>query len=336
MLEFQWLWVFLLLPLPWLVNRYGKRLDVNRQSSVAVPFIDELVTAGASVSRGLGGERKSVCWWLGLLSWIFLVISAANPYWLGEPVPQEQKGRDIMLAVDLSDSMQAQDFILRGRRLDRLTATQIVAKDFIERRKGDRIGLVLFGTQAYLQTPLTADLKTVQQFLNEAAIGLAGKRTAIGDAIGLTIKHLNTTDNPEKIMVLLTDGTNTAGVLEPLQAAELAKAEGVKIYTIGIGGELQVQQGFMGFFQMNQTPELDEELLRSIAATTGGKYYRARNFEELMDIYNQLDLVEPIAIEGNEYRPITSLYVLPLVCGILLLCLAVVLPAFSLKIGNKS
>jgi len=209
----------------------------------------------------------------------------------------------MMLAVDLSASMQERDFVFKGQRLNRLMATQLVASDFIQRREGDRIGLVLFGDQAYLQSPLT------------------------WDAIGLTVKRLRETDNPNRVMVLLTDGTNTAGALEPLQAAKLAREEGVKIYTIGIGRDSS-QDGLMGglFGSFgSRSPELDERALTAIAEQTGGAYYRARDLNELVGIYDQLDALEPVSRAQNDYRPVIALYPWPLAAALLILALVALL-----------
>jgi len=258
-------------------------------------------------------------WWLAMLAWALLVIAAAGPRWLGEPIPQQREGRELMLAIDLSASMQARDFVFQGQRLNRLMATQLVASDFIQRREGDRIGLVLFGEQAYLQAPLTWDRATVQQLLDEAQIGLAGKRTAIGDAIGLTVKRLRDSDNPNKVMVLLTDGTNTAGALQPLQAAKLAADEGIRIYSIGIGRDSSQNGLFGGLLQGQQAAEIDEKTLTQVAQRTGGQYYRARDLSELVSIYDQLDELEPVSREQSYYRPQVSLYPWPLAAALLIL-----------------
>ena len=317
MFEFTWIWVLALLPLPWLVKRFTRPVSLQRQSAVKVPFMDDLIAAGAAPQTE-SMATQSRLWWLGFLAWALLLVAAAGPRWLGEPIPQQREGREMMLAIDLSASMQERDFVFQGRRLNRLTATQLVASDFIQRREGDRIGLVLFGDQAYLQAPLTYDRGTVQTLLDEAQIGLAGQRTAIGDAIGLTVKRLRDSDNPNKVMVLLTDGTNTAGALESLQAAKLAADEGVKIYSIGIGRDSTDDGLFGSFFQPQRAPELDEKTLTAIAEQTGGKYYRARDLSELVTIYDQLDQLEPVSRDQNYFRPQVSLYHWPLAIALLL------------------
>jgi Ca-activated chloride channel family protein len=181
------------------------------------------------------------------------------------------------LIVDLSGSMEEQDFQLNGQWVDRLTATKAVANDFIGRRVGDRVGLILFGREAYLQTPLTFDRKTVKTLLDEAVIGLAGKETAIGDAIGLAIRTLDDAgvEQGRRVAILLTDGANTAGAVDPLKAAELAAQRNLVIYTVGIGADALTVRSLFGVRQINPSADLDEAALTAIADKTGGKYWRA-------------------------------------------------------------
>ena len=223
-------------------------------------------------------------------------------------------GRDLMLAVDLSGSMQERDFSLNGRRVDRLTATKAVAGEFIERREGDRLGLILFGEQAYLQVPLTFDRRTVRTLLDEALINIAGKKTAIGDAIGLAVKRLRAKEG-DRILILLSDGQNTAGEIEPARAAQLAAQEQLKIYTIGIGADAG-----SSFFGMNigGGSDLDEASLTRIAESTGGRYYRARNTRQLAEIYSEIERLEPIEIDTQTYRPVQSLFHWPLALAFIL------------------
>ncbi|MCG8325261.1 MAG: VWA domain-containing protein, partial [Thiotrichales bacterium] len=219
---------------------------------------------------------------------------------------------DLMLAVDLSESMQQDDFIIRGQRVDRLTATKWVAGDFIERRVGDRIGLILFGERAYLQAPLTFDRETVRTLLYESAIGLAGGKTAIGDGIGLAVKRLREQTDTDRVLVLLTDGANTAGNVFPKEAAERAAGEGLKIYTIGIGADESLVQSLFGTRRYNPSRDLDEATLKAIAEVTGGHYFRARDTAELEQIYSILDQLEPVEQDVQRFRPRTSLYYWPL------------------------
>ena len=210
------------------------------------------------------------------------------------------------------------DFEINGKRVDRLTATKYVASEFIKRREGDRLGLILFGRQAYLQTPLTFDLVTVETFLQESAIDLAGKETAIGDAIGLAIKRLQDKSQESRVLILLTDGANTAGEVQPIKAAELAAEVGLKIYTIGIGADEMLRRSFFGTRRVNPSADLDEEALTAIAQKTGGRYFRARNTKELEDIYTLLDKLEPLEQEAKSFRPVTALYYWPLGLAIVL------------------
>jgi Ca-activated chloride channel family protein len=220
--------------------------------------------------------------------------------------------------------MEAEDFQLAGRLVDRLTATKAVASSFIRRRTGDRLGLILFGRNAYLQAPLTFDRTTVESLLLESAIGLAGSKTAIGDAIGLAVKRLR--DNPasSRVLILLTDGANTAGAVGPIKAASLAAQAGLKIYSIGIGADEMLAPSLIGMQRVNPSRQLDEETLRAIAERTGGRYFRARDTAQLERIYDLLDELEPVTEEAQPFRPTVSLYAWPLGAA-LALCIALLL-----------
>jgi len=204
---------------------------------------------------------------------------------------------------------------LAGRRVDRLTATKAVASDFIERREGDRIGLILFGERAYLQVPLTLDRKTVNILLMEAFIGLAGEKTAIGDAITLAVRRVHEAEKDvgDQVLVLLTDGANTAGEVQPLKAAELAQQVGLRIYTIGIGAEqLEVASLIGGRRRINPSADLDEDTLTEIARLTGGRYFRATDTASLQGIYKLVDELEPVEEPESGFRPVKSYYFYPL------------------------
>jgi Ca-activated chloride channel family protein len=255
---------------------------------------------------------------------LLLIAAATRPVWQGEPIEQAMSGRDLMLAVDLSGSMEIADFVLRGSKVDRLTATKAVAGEFIERRVGDRVGLVLFGERAYLQAPLTFDRKTVRTLLDESVIGLAGDKTAIGDAIGLAVKRLKDNPKDQRVLILLSDGANTAGTVAPLQAAELAAKEGLKVYTIGIGADEMVIRDLLGSRKVNPSQDLDEPTMRGIAEKTGGRYFRARDVKELENIYQMLDDLEPVERDKRYYRPQTELYPWPLGAALLLAAFLVI------------
>ncbi|MFM8443761.1 MAG: vWA domain-containing protein, partial [Methylococcus sp.] len=281
MIDFVWFWLFLALPLPWLVRRFAPAARAGSGAALRTPFLDDL--QGLPSSRG-GAAPPGTLPWQALVVWALLVLAAARPVWQGEPIEQGVSGRDLMLAVDLSGSMEMNDFVLKGRKVDRLTATKAVAGQFIERRVGDRVGLILFGERAYLQAPLTFDRATVHTLLEESVIGLAGDKTAIGDAIGLGVKRLRDNPKDQRVLILLSDGANTAGAVSPLQAADLAAREGLKVYTIGIGADEMVVRDLLGSRKVNPSQDLDEPTMRGIAEKTGGRYFRARDVRELEDI----------------------------------------------------
>ncbi len=313
MIHFYWPWLFLLLPLPLLVRQFFSASISAEQAALRVPFLDDFDNGQRSVIA----TQKPWQLWMAAFAWFLLVIACTRPQWLGEPIEQSISGRDLMLAVDLSESMTAQDFILENQSVDRLTAIKAIAEDFIQRRVGDRVGLVLFGTQAYLQTPLTFDRKTVATLLDESAIGLAGESTAIGDAIGLAIKRLKNKEANSRVLILLTDGANTAGEISPLKAAELAANQHLKIYTIGVGADEMEVRSFFGTRKVNPSQDLDEKTLTAIAQTTGGRYFRARDTEELSKIYQLLDALEPVEKDKRYFRPHTELYFWPLAGALL-------------------
>jgi Ca-activated chloride channel family protein len=317
MIELAWPWVFLLLPLPWLARRFLAAAD--RHAALRVPFLDELEQLPAARQNGARYNMRPL--WLAGLAWLLLIVASARPQWLGDPVERAVSGRDLMMAVDLSGSMAISDFMLEGQQVDRLTATKSVAGQFIERRAGDRIGLILFGDLAYLQAPLSFDRKTVRTLLDESVIGLAGEKTAIGDAIGLAVKRLRENPADQRVLILLSDGANTAGEVKPLQAAELAAREGLKIYTIGVGADEMLVRDFFGTRRVNPSEDLDEDTMKAIAEKTGGRYFRARDTRELAEIYGLLDQLEPVEKDKRYYRPHTELYPWPL-AGALLLAFA--------------
>ena len=314
-LEFTLPWILLLLPLPWLVYRFAKPAN-RQQSALLIPFYNDLPLQD-SVSSPVASNRAPL--FLSVLAWLFLLIAAAGPRWVGDPVELPVTGRDTLMAVDLSNSMSQTDLSLNGREANRLEVVKDVVSTFIDGRKGDRVGLVLFGTQAYLQTPLTFDIETVRTLLNEATIGIAGPLTAIGDAIGMSVKQLRKRPKDQRVMILLTDGDNTAGSLSPLKAAELAQREGVTIYTVGVGAEEMVLPGIFGSSfgaqRVNPSADLDEKTLNTIAQQTGGRYFRARSADELKEIYTIIDRLEPVELSKETFRPIKELFYWPLGLG---------------------
>jgi Ca-activated chloride channel family protein len=316
MIHVEWPWLLLLLPLPWLLRWLLPAQTDSQQTALKVPFLDDF---GVGETRVVSAVKPWALW-LASLAWLCLVLAVARPQWLGEPLEQAVSGRDLMLAVDVSGSMQEKDFVIKGQQVDRLTALKQVAGEFIQRRTGDRLGLVLFGTQAYLHVPLTFDRNTLQTLLNEAFIGITEDepQTSIGDAIGLSIKRLQDQKTDSKVLILLTDGANTAGELSPLKAAELAASAQLKIYTIGIGADEMLVRSLFGTRRVNPSADLDEKTLTAIAETTGGRYFRARSSEELAQIYALLDQLEPVEKDKQFFRPRSELFHWPLAIALLI------------------
>ena len=306
-IEFYWPWLFILLPLPLLVALVIPRAPVVTPAALRIPFFEALEPGLATHSQ----QRSGLWEILALIGWALLVIAAARPQSIGDSIELPVSGRSLMMAVDISGSMMNEDMRIASQTVTRLTAVKAVAGDFIERRKGDRLGLILFGSQAYLQTPLTFDRKTLNTLLDEAQMGLAGKKTAIGDAIGLAVKRLREQPKQNRVLILLTDGANTAGNVEPLKAADLAAQEGIKIYTIGVGTDAQMVRTPFGFSQVGGS-DLDEPTLQAIALKTGGEYFRARDVKSLQKIYQIMDKMEPVSEDSLTYRPVEERYQWPL------------------------
>ena len=316
MLEFTWPWVFLILPLPLLIYRVLSRAP-RQEAALYVPFFSMLSRLQSENENLTSGRLLNLI--LCTLIWILLVLAASRPQWLGEPVQLPSTGRDLMLSVDISGSMEAQDMVVGNRQASRIDVVKAVVGDFVERREGDRLGLILFAAHAYIQAPLTFDRETVGQLLEEAEIGIIEESaTAIGDAIGLSVIHLRSRPENSRVLVLLTDGVNNAGAVSPEQAGQLAQQESIKIYTIGIGADQVVQRTFFGARAINPSAELDEAVLTQIAESTGGRYFRARDVNDLVDIYEELDLLETIEQDEQTYRPTRVLFYWPLGIGIII------------------
>ena len=320
MFEFVWPWVFALLPLPWALRLLLPPAD-SGEAALKVSFLDEL--------EGLSGRRANArlpAWRQRapfLLIWLLLLIAAARPQWLGDPLPIAASGRDLLVAVDVSGSMDYPDMHWNNDEVSRLVLVQHLLGDFLEGREGDRVGLILFGSQAFVQAPLTFDRRTVRIWLDEARIGIAGKNTAIGDAIGLALKRLRLRPANSRVLVLVTDGANNGGQIDPVTAARLAADEGVRIYPIGIGADSD-KSGVQGLLGLNPSLDLDEPTLKQIAELSGGQYFRARDGGQLEQISLTLDALEPVAQQPTQARPAIALYHWPL-SGALLLSLLLVL-----------
>ena len=310
----EWLWplAFLLVPAPILV-RWLIKASKKKQPALTVPSLEGFsgLTANESFSATLSTVKLIILW----LAWILLIAAVARPQWVGEMVSLPTTGRDLMLAIDISGSMATEDMQVNNDYVDRLSVVKAVISQFLDARKGDRVGLVLFGTNAYVQAPLTFDLKSVKKLMIEAPVGIAGGKTAIGDAIGLTVKRLRERQNEEKVVILLTDGANNVGEIPPIKAAELASVDGIKIYTIGVGAEEMRVPSLFGSLAgrtTNPSADLDEETLSKIAEATQGRYFRAKDTSTLAQIYELIDKLEPIEQEPETYRPFQVLYYWPL------------------------
>lgn len=311
MIEFAWPYLFLLLPLPWIVYKLVPAYKMPETAALRIPELADFTGFQSASASSIPLLKSSLLF----LIWCALLTSAARPQWIGDRIEIPQSGRDLMLAVDLSGSMQLPDFEINGKAVDRLTALKWIANDFIEKRKGDRIGLILFGSQAYLQAPLTFDTATVKQLLSESAVGLAGTDTAIGDAIGLAVKQLKNTPESSRVLILLTDGNNNAGELKPEKAAEIASHIHLKIYTVAIGSnEARIQTPF-GTQRIKS--DIDEKTLMMVAEKTGGQYFRAYNTKELVQIYQHIDKLEKIEATKHYYRPTDEMYHWPLAAALI-------------------
>ncbi|WP_149196263.1 vWA domain-containing protein [Luteimonas suaedae] len=325
---FAWPWMLLALPLPWLLRAL---LPAARGGGAAlrVPYGERLRTI--ATARGPARVGGGPALWIGALAWALLCVAAARPQQLGEAVQPPQAGRDLMLAVDLSGSMAEEDMLLGDRIVDRLTAAKAVIADFLDRRAGDRVGLLVFGRRAYAVAPLTLDRDSVREQLLDSVIGLAGRETAIGDAIGLAVKRLRAeTDGAEageRVLILLTDGVNTAGLLEPVKAAELARDARVRIHTIAFGGD-GGELSMFGFRVRGSGggEEMDEATLQRVSAMTGGRMFRARDTAELAGIYAEIDRLEPVQRPAQSVRPRVERYYWPLGLALLLGLDALLLP----------
>lgn len=303
-----WPLMLLLLPLPVLARLLLPATGSNSPALVAPLYTKMVALDDGSPARP--GNRFTFV--MLLLLWLAMVLAAARPQWIGDPVAIPASGRDLLLAVDLSESMLIEDMPVGDVLLPRIDVVKEVVGDFVARRTGDKLGLILFGSQAYLQTPLTFDRETLNLLLQEARIGFAGRATAIGDAIGIAIKRLESRPSDSRVLILLSDGADTASELPPRKAAEIAAQHSIRIYTVGIGADAVVRRSFFGSRVVNPSADLDEDMLTDIAETTGGRYFRAHDPEQLKAIYQALDELEPVAQEEETLRPTKDLFYWPL------------------------
>lgn len=313
MIIFKHLWVFSLLLLPillvWLLPAFKQKT-----LAIRIPFFSLAQQAsGAATTQGEHSNKKHVLLWLSaILIWLSLVVALASPTQLGAPVKSETTSRDIMLAIDLSGSMDEQDFpTANGEKIQRLQAVKNVVSQYIEDRKHDRIGLIVFGTQAYLQVPFTQDLQSAEQLLDNTQVAMAGPHTAIGDAIGLALKTFESSKVDNKVLILLTDGADTGSRMSPLNAAQIAKQSQLKIFTIGIGDE-----------HADGQYRVDFATLKKIASTADGQFYSAQDSQSLEKIYQQIDEIAAVVTPVITTRKETSLVRIPLYFALLVFVIA--------------
>lgn len=309
-LSFIWPWMLAFLPVPWLIHRIIKPVNKQHSPLLAPQIIARIEEQLPAENLVEANQSSSKIPFLAILLWFSLIVAATRPVLYLDATPFQMSGKEMILAVDLSGSMQKADMYLGGDEVNRLVAVKSVVSEFISRRKGDRMGLIVFGTQAFLQSPLTYDLDTVNILLNEAEIGMAGNNTAIGDAIGLTLKHLSKSKTGNSaILILLTDGSNTAGQVDPVDAAEKAKEMGLKIYTVGVG-KVRSRTG-LDMFMTNKS-DMDIDTLTKISDLTGGQFFQANDTEQLGEIYQYINKLESVEHDIYSYRLRTEYYVWPL------------------------
>ncbi len=311
-LSFLWIYAGFALLLPVLVRAFSRAVPEQiRSQALCVPFFKDLPQAKIG---GTGFASSSIAF-IFIAAWIALILAFMRPVSLGEPIYIPQDARQLMLALDVSNSMSEQDFVLNNRRLSRLSAVQALAKEFIKGRQGDAVGLTIFGSEAFIYVPLTQDVTSAAQMLDEIGVGIAGNQTAIGDALAVALKEMSAIEANKKVIVLLSDGVANAGIIAPLEAAQKAKEMGVKVYTVGIGANAG---GIDSFFFLPRGAELDEQTLKQMASITGGEYYRVQNTQDLAQMYAVLDKIEPVSIQGNYTRPQKELFFIPLFIAMIL------------------
>lgn len=298
MLELAYPLALLALPLPflvwWLLPPHRERV-----SALRVPFFEEIVKAsGAEAQSGAVVMRRRWIQRIGaILVWALLVVALAKPEWVGEPIVRTEAARDVMLAIDLSGSMDYRDFPDEsGQTVRRLDAVQRVVEQFVSERHSDRVGLIVFGDKAYLQLPFTRDLQTARELVNLMDVGMAGPRTAVGDAIGLSIKSFESSELDEKLLILLTDGNDTASRMTPINAAEIAKINGIEIYTIGVGDP-----------EATGEDRVDFDTLKAIASRTGGEFFDAGDEATLGQVYQRIDDLAVADVKTTAWRPRESM-----------------------------
>jgi Ca-activated chloride channel family protein len=310
MWQFDYPWLLLLLPLPWFGYRYLPDYREAR-SAVRVPFFGAMSRAVGQAPSQAGTRSNRWQLALNLLVWALLLLAVARPVFVEKPIERQQPVRDLMLAIDLSQSMETTDFTdANGQKIDRLAAVKEVVHGFIDKRKEDRLGLIVFGSGAYPQAPLTLDHASLSLLLDDTGISMAGPNTAIGDAIGLSLKLLEKAKEQEKVLILLTDGNDTSSAITPDHAAQMAAAKGVVIHTIGIGDP-----------DASGEAKVNLNSLQQIAEATGGKFFRAEDRNALDQVYSTLDTLTPHQVKTLSHQPKKDLFWWPLGAAIALLAL---------------
>ena len=305
MLTFAHLWAFWLAPLPLLV-RWWVPPRIPVRPAVRIPFLSRVLAAGSKTGRRPGEDSLPTA--LHGVVWLLVLTALARPQWLEPPIERSIPTRDLLLLVDLSGSMEQKDFTsASGQSVDRLTAVKEVLGEFLDRRQGDRVGLVVFGTAAFLQVPFTTDLNLCRHLLDETSVRMAGPRTALGDAIGLGIKLFENSEAPTKTIIALTDGNDTGSALPPAEAAKVARDRGITIHTVAIGDPTTVGE-----------EALDEEALKAVAQITHGDSFLAINREQLAGVYQRLDQIETRDVKTVSHRPRRDLFFWPLAAALLL------------------
>jgi len=308
MWQLDYPWLLLLLPLPWLAYRYLPAYNEAR-SAVRVPFFAAMSRAVGEAPGIVGSRRNHWQLLLSFLVWALILLAAARPVFVEKPIERQQPVRDLMLAIDLSQSMETEDFTnASGAKINRLAAVKEVVQGFIDKRTDDRLGLIVFGTGAYPQAPLTLDHASLSLLLADTGIGIAGPNTAIGDAIGLSLKLLDKAHEQEKVLILLTDGNDTSSAISPDHAAEMAANKGVIIHTIGIGDP-----------SASGEAKVNLSALEQIAKTTGGQFFRAEDRNALDQVYATLDHLTPHQVKTLSHQPQRELFYWPLGAAVTLL-----------------
>ncbi|HEY4323451.1 MAG TPA: VWA domain-containing protein [Mucilaginibacter sp.] len=306
--EIAYKWIFLLAPLPIVIYILFPPLH-KRRSGLIAPFFQRAATvSNQRVRKSAWISRKNIFIWITLIvCWLCLLAGASSPRYVGKPAKKTKTVRSFLIATDISFSMATTDWFANGRRLSRWGAIKSIMKDFIRDRKSDQVGLVMFGTNAYLQSPFTTDLETVDWLMDQTEVGMAGQMTSIGAAIVYGINVFKQDTIKQKVMLLLTDGIDSGQDILPLDAAQAAKRDSIIIYTIGIGQA----KGSGGY-------SLDEKSLKDIARTTGGQYFNAMNTGQLKEVYTTLDKLHPVVYDEETYKPVVPLYYYPLAAAIIL------------------